>query len=70
MESENSEDNERLSSYMKNVLLKSEELADALQSLQSTNQSLKFYTNKLLVKLKEFNSNFSDSNPTTTIISE
>ena len=64
MEPENSEDTDRLSDHMKSVLRKSDQLADALQSLQSTNQSLKFYTNKLLVKLKEFNDNFSDDTPT------
>lgn len=58
------EDNPRMSDHMKGVLQKSEELSDALQSLQSTNSSLKFYTNKLLVKLKEFTDNFSDNNPT------
>ena len=67
MESKTDDDSDselRLSEHMKGVLQKSEELADALQSLQSTNSSLKFYTNKLLVKLKEFNDNFSDTNPT------
>lgn len=58
------EENRRLTDELKNVLQKSEALADALQSLQSTNASLKFYSNKLLVKLKEFADNFSDLEPT------
>ena len=64
MGDENDEDKARLSDHVKGVLQKSEELADALQSLQSTNQSLKFYANKLLVKLKEFNDDFGDDKPT------
>jgi hypothetical protein len=59
------EDDSRLCDDLKGVLRKSEELADALHSLQSTNSSLKFYANKLLVKLNEFTSNFSDKKPTT-----
>ena len=54
----------RLTDELKGVLHKSEALADALQSLQSTNSSLKFYTNKLLVKLREFAEQFSDDKPT------
>jgi len=55
----------RLSDDLKAVLQKSEELGDALHSLQSTNSSLKFYANKLLVKLKEFTNQFADDKPTT-----
>lgn len=63
---EEKDDNDtRLCDDIKGVLKKSEELADALQSLQSTNSSLKFYANKLLVKLKEFTDSFADENPTT-----
>ena len=54
----------RLTDDLKEVLRKSEQLATALQTLQSTNSSLKFYSNKLLVKLKEFANQFSDENPT------
>ena len=66
MESETveTEDNSRLTDELKNVIEKSELLADELQSLQSTNSSLKFYTNKLLVKLREFSDHFSDEKPT------
>ena len=46
----------RLADDVKEVLRKSEQLSDALQTLQSTNHSLKFYSNKLLVKLKELKS--------------
>ena len=62
---EDEEDNSRLCDDLKGVLRKSEELSDALQSLQSTNSSLKFYANKLLVKLKEFSDSFADDKPTT-----
>ena len=54
-----------LSDDLKSVLQKSEELGDALHSLQSTNSSLKFYANKLLVKLKDFTDQFADDKPTT-----
>ena len=70
MSQENSEDAEEeeketsLGDHLKSVLQKSEELADALQSLQSTNSSLRFYSNKLLVKLKEFTQNFAQDKPT------
>ena len=59
------EDDSRLCGELKSLLVKSEALADALQSLQSTNSSLKFYSNKLLVKLKEFTDCFADDNPNT-----
>ena len=65
MESEDTEDDSRLCDEIKGLLHKSEELADALQSLQSTNSSLKFYANKLLVKLKQFTDSFADDKPTT-----
>ena len=64
MESDETEDNSRLCDDLKGVLQKSEQLADALQSLQSTNSSLKFYANKLLVKIKEFTDTFADDKPT------
>ena len=53
-----------LSDDIKSVLQKSDDLADALQSLQSTVGSLKFYSNKLIVKLRDFAFNFSDDKPT------
>ena len=59
------ENNSKLCDDLKGVLRKSEELGDALHSLQSTNSSLKFYVNKLMVKLKEFTDSFADDNPTT-----
>ena len=61
---ENDEEEIRLGDHLKSVVQKSEELADALQSLQSTNSSLRFYSNKLLVKLKEFTDNFAQDKPT------
>ena len=54
----------RLADDVREVLRKSEQLSDALQTLQSTNHSLKFYSNKLLVKLKEFAEKFGDETPT------
>jgi len=59
------EDDTRFSDDLKAVLRKSEELGDALHSLQSTNTSLKFYASKLIVRLNEFTEQFSDDKPTT-----
>ena len=66
MESDEPEENStrRLCDDLKGVLQKSEQLADALQSLQSTNASLKFYANKLMVRIKEFTDTFADDKPT------
>ena len=61
---ETEEKTPRLADDVKEVLRKSEQLSDALQTLQSTNHSLRFYSNKLLVKLKEFTEQFSDETPT------
>ena len=63
-ENEHEEEETRLGDHLQSILKKSDELSDALQSLQSTNSSLKFYSNKLLVKLKEFTDHFAQDKPT------
>ena len=52
------------------VLEKTHGLHDALQSLTSTNSSLRFYCKKLLTKLHEFERNFSKLSEQCTICFE
>ena len=60
----------KMQQSIEQVLLKTEHLQEALQTLSSTNSSLRFYCKKLLTKIGDFSTDFAKLGNTCTICFE